>query len=77
MMTWMGLARRDRLTNLHLIKRNLLATEGSRESTHLGWRQLHDFALAIDIERQSETGVLFDDPFDCLAKSYFSPLFDG
>jgi hypothetical protein len=58
-------------------KRNLLATAGSRESTHLGWRQLHDFALAADIERQSETGVLFDDPFDGLAKSYFSPLFDG
>lgn len=58
-------------------KRNLLATAGSRERTHLGWRQLHDFALAADIERQSERGVLFDDPFDCLAKSYFSPLFDG
>ena len=58
-------------------KRNLLVTAGSRESTHLGWRQLHSLALSSGIERQSETGVLFDDPFDCLAKSYFSPLFDG
>jgi hypothetical protein len=57
-------------------KRNLLATVGSRESTHLGWRQLHDFVLAADIEKQSETGVLFDAPFDCLVKSYFSPLTD-
>src|SRR5437867_188761 len=58
-------------------KRNLLATAGSRESTHLGWRQLDYLALAADIERQSETSVLFDDPLDCLAKSYFRPLFDG
>jgi hypothetical protein len=77
MMTWMGPRQKGPAHKPAPTKRNLLATAGSRESTHLGWRQLHDFALAADIERQSETGVLFDDPFDCLAKSYFSPLFDG